>query len=390
MVKKSPKIATRFEAVYKSPKKLITAILIGNNIANVAASATATALLLKILEQAGINNLAVSMSIITAIITVILLIFGEITPKTIALKQPEKLALFLSKPILYFVFVMSPIIYIFNLFSQLISSTFSLSSPESQHFLSIEEMKTMLDVGREEGVLEKEKNEMLLNVFDFSETVVREIMTPRTDTICININDSIQEAIHLIIEKGHSRIPIYEDKIDNIIGIIYAKDLLSISKEDSQESVRKFMRNPIFIPESKNIEDLLQQMKLSKFHLAIVVDEYGGMAGIVTLEDIVEEIIGEIQDEYDQEDHSITKKIHSGHYVVDASLNMKDLGEELDHEFPEHEDYDTVGGLILNELGKFPQKGETIFFEGFSFKVQEVKKRRIIKVVIEKHTSNPT
>ncbi len=382
-IQESEILKSRFEKIYSNPKRLLTAILIGNNIANVATSATATAVLLNSLSEFGITNMAASMSIITSVITVLLLIFGEITPKTIALKHPEKLACLISSPIRIIMIIMYPIISIFEFFTLGIMKILNLESTSDNRQITIEEMKAMVEVGSEEGLLEKDKKEMLTSIFEFSDTVVREIMTPRTDTICIDVSASIQDAIHLIMDKGHSRIPVFEDKIDNIIGVIYAKDLLSVAKENTKDPLRKFMRDPIFIPESKTIESLLHQMKIAKFHLAIVVDEYGGMAGIATLEDIIEEIIGEIHDEYDTHEEHLIREIDTHTFEVSAIVNMKELGEFLDQEFPENEDYDTVGGMVLNELGTFPKKGEQLIYKSLLIKVKEVSKKRIISLIIQ-------
>ena len=201
---------------------------------------------------------------------------------------------------------------------------------------------------------------MLTSIFEFSDTIVREIMTPRTDTICISDQETVQSAVHLIINEGHSRIPVYEDKMDNIVGIVYAKDLLNISNGDAPPNVRKFMRPAVFIPEYKPVDDLLQQMKRSKLHMAIVVDEHGGMSGIVTLEDIVEEILGEIQDEYDQDEQKECIEVSKNKYDVDAKITIRDLEDILDVTFPDDEDYDTLGGFILSIKGSIPSKNEII------------------------------
>jgi putative hemolysin len=383
LIGENTSISKRLEAIYKNPKQLITAILLGNNLANVAASTLATAVLLNLLQGQGMS-MAASMTIITIFMTILLLIFGEITPKTFAIKQPETLAISFSKFILPFMLFTKPIIIVFQWISYGIGRIFGISTEEDKRVITVEEIKTMLTLGSEEGVLEKEKKEMLHSVFEFSETVVREIMTPRTDTVCISVEDTVRDAIHLIIEKGHSRIPVYEERIDNIIGIIYAKDLLSIIKSDQQDSIRKFMRQAVFIPESKNVEELLQQMKRAKFHLAIVVDEYGGMAGIVTLEDIIEEIIGEIQDEYDVNEETLITQLKNGGYLVDAGMNTKDLGEKINFEFPEDDDYDTIGGFVLSALGKFPAQGEKLTYKTLLIIVKEISKRRIHKVEIQK------
>ncbi len=382
LIKENETKAKLVEKIYKNPRKLLTGILIGNNIANVAATALSTAILLQVLNSLGVENIALSMSIITGIITVFLLIFGEITPKSLALKEPERWILIYAKPLLFFLFIFSPVIRIFETITTLISKLFRIENSDNSDLVTLDELKTMVDLSREDGVLEKEKKDMLQGIFDFSDTVVREIMTPRTDTICISVSSSVQDAIQLITEKGHSRIPVFEGKVDNTVGIIYAKDLLHIPKTELQEGIRKYLRKAIFIPESKNIEELLQQMKKARFHLAIVVDEYGGMAGIVTLEDIVEEIIGEIQDEYDTDESPTISEIKPNTYHVDATTPIKDIAEEIDIHFPESDDYDTIAGFVLSLLGEFPTRGTTVSYENIDITIKEIRKRRIISLVL--------
>lgn len=389
LITQNPRRANTLKSIYKSPRRLITSILIGNNVANVGASATATAMLLVILAQMGVESVAVAMFIITAIVTITLLIIGEITPKTIALRHPERVALLFSAPMHIILRIFTPLVLIFELVSKVLIRIFRFSGgAEDRKIITAEEIQTMLQVSKEEGVLEKNQNAMLNNIFEFSDTVVREIMTPRTDAIVLSAEKSVQDAIHLIMEAGHSRIPIYEERIDNIIGIIYAKDLLSISKESRIDTVKKFIRPANFIPESKNIEELLNQMKVARFHMAIVLDEYGGMAGLVTLEDIIEEILGEIQDEYDHDEKPEVQKLSDLDYNVDANIHIKDLSEALDIDIEENEDYDTLGGMVLSILGKLPSRGEVIETDYFKIKIKEVKKHRIINMAIELYPPN--
>ncbi len=387
--KENPKQTEDVERLLEHPSKLITAILIGNNFCNVACSALGTTIIIDVFKYIQITNLAIIMPTITVIVTILLLIFGEITPKTLALKEPERFAVFSSKFISPFLIVFSPIIYIFDIFNQFINKIFKSELQLSNKSMSIDELKLMLDISHDDGIIEDDKTKMLTNIFEFSETIVREIMTPRTDAICISDQENIQSAIELIINEGHSRIPVFEDKMDNIIGIIYAKDLLTVAKPaDGSPNVRKFMREAVFIPEYKPVDDLLQQMKISKQHMAIVVDEHGGMSGIVTLEDIVEEILGEIQDEYDQDEKKECIELSNNKYDVDAKINIRDLGEILDVAFPDDEDYDTLGGFILSVNGSIPSKNEIISFKGLSILVKEIKKRRIIRLEITKHLTD--
>ena len=330
------------------------------------------------------------MPTITVLVTILLLIFGEITPKNLALKEPERLAVFSSKFISPLLIILYPVIMIFDAFNQLVNKIFKTKSEFSNKSLSIDELKLMVDISHDDGIIESEKNKMLTSIFEFSDIIVREIMTPRTDAICISDKESVQSAIQLIINEGHSRIPVYEDKMDNIIGIIYAKDLLNVSTSEGSPNVRKFMRTAVFIPEYKAVDDLFQQMKKSKLHMAIVVDEHGGMSGIVTLEDIVEEILGEIQDEYDHDEQTEWTELSENKFDVDAKINIRDLEDLLDIEFPEDEDYDTLGGLVLSIHGSIPAKNEVVTFKNLSILVKEIKKRRILRLEITKHVEDNT
>ncbi|RAP24040.1 hemolysin [Candidatus Marinamargulisbacteria bacterium SCGC AG-343-K17] len=388
--KEKPKQTEDVERLLEQPSKLITAILIGNNFCNVACSALATTIIIDIFRQLHITNLAIIMPTITILVTVLLLIFGEITPKTLALKEPERFAVFSSKFISPLLIILYPVIIVFDAFNRLVNKVFKSKSQFSNKSLSIDELKLMLDISHDDGIIESDKNKMLTNVFEFSDIIVREIMTPRTDAICISDQETVQNAIHLIVNEGHSRIPVYEDKMDNIIGIIYAKDLLNVTTAVNSPNVRKFMRNAVFIPEYKAVDDLLQQMKNSKLHMAIVVDEHGGMSGIVTLEDIVEEILGEIQDEYDLDEKSEWTEISPNTFDVDAKINIRDLEDILDIEFPDDEDYDTLGGLVLSINGSIPSKNEVVSYKNLSILVKEIKKRRILRLEITKHVEDNT
>ena len=387
--KDQPEQTETVEKLIENPSQLITAILIGNNFCNVACSALATTIIIDVFRSLGINNQAIVVPLITIIVTILLLIFGEITPKTLALKQPERLAVISSKFISPFILLLKPVILVFELLSAGINKIFKTDSQFSNKSLSIDELKLMVDISHDDGVIEDEKNKMLTSIFEFSDTIVREIMTPRTDAICISDQETVQVAIELITNKGHSRVPVYEDKMDNIIGIIYAKDLLTVSKSSMNSNIRKFMRDAAFIPEFKPVDDLLQQMKRSKLHMAIIVDEHGGMSGLVTLEDIVEEILGEIQDEYDQDEKKEFNQLSENKYDVDARINIKDLGDLIDIEFPDDDDFDTLGGLVLSIKGSFPSKNETIQYKNLDILIKEIKKRRIIRLeIIKKNVEN--
>ncbi|MBA94342.1 MAG: hemolysin [Rickettsiales bacterium] len=388
IIEAQKKQAHHIEFLLQHPKKLLTAILIGNNLANIAATTFATAFFIDLLRSIGFTNIAAMLGIITVLVTFILLVFGEITPKTLAMKNPSKWAFNISSIIYYIYFIEYPFIWLFYSITKLLSSIFGIQTTASAQ-LSEEEIKLLIQLGQEEGILEKEEQKMLHGVINVFDKVVREIMTPRTDMICLERSSSIAEAIDIIRSKGHSRIPIYEEKIDNIIGFVYAKDLLYANHSNQANLLHNFMREAVFIPETKQIQSLLQQMRKKKFHLSIVVDEHGGVAGLVTMEDIIEEIVGEIQDEYDNEKLSI-KKLTSSRYIIDAAVRIEELSETLGYQFPEDEDYDTVAGFILAQIGSFPKKNDKISYEHFDFIVRDIKNRRIIAfdVVIHKEKSS--
>lgn len=387
LVEQKKKGARTLEKVLENPKDLITAILIGNNVANIGASALATVVIMEFLTYFGIVNAAIALSIVTGVMTFIILILGEITPKTLAIKDPSSWALRITHPIRILIVLLSPFIKLFSLISLGISKLLGIATQVSQ-IITTEEVKAVLKIGEEEGILDKEEKEMMEGVFNVSEKIVREIMTPRPDSHCINITDSINNAVQLICDKGRSRIPVYEDKIDNIQGILYAKDLLKVSR-DSKRPLREFLRSALFIPETKNIEDLLQQMKKSQCHIAIVIDEYGSMAGLVTMEDILEEIVGEIQDEHDRETKEV-KKLRDNKFLIDASITIDDLEKHIPFTFPEEADYDTLSGFILSQLGHLPSQDETLRYENMSITVKKVQKQRVrtVELILEMESQN--
>ena len=366
--------------ILEKPKDLITAILIGNNIANVAAASMATTVSLEVMAKFGVMQAAYSLLIVTGLMTGILLVFGEITPKTLAIRHPTRWALKITYVLNSMMILLKPFIGLFNFLSHLISRIFRVDEKDYKRLFTQEDLRSAIKIGEEDGVLEAGETEMIEGVIDFSQKIVREIMTPRTDAICMEIKADPQDIIQCISEKGHSRIPIYDGRIDNIVGIIFAKDLLNIDL--TKKDIRPFLHKAVFIPETKEVESLLQQMKKQKFHMAIVVDEYGGMAGLITLEDIIEEIVGEIQDEYDKE-QDLIHKVDEHTFMIDASVNIDELEDILDLTFPEDAEYDTLGGFILDELDGLPNKDDQFEYEKFQIKILEVKNNRILKVLFK-------
>ncbi len=372
------------ELLLTNPQRLITTILIGNNIANVSTASLATAVFFDFFERLGFENFAAIMSIVTGFVTFILLVFGEITPKVLAIKNPTTWAIRISHIIYFFHFLIYPIVSLFSWFTKLSYMLFKIDTVSKNSNLTEDEIKQLIKMSEEDGIIETKEKEMLHGVLDVFDKIVRDIMTPRIDIISAEVKTSLSDVIYLLTTKGHSRIPLYEDNLDNIIGFIYAKDLLNIDHQNPKLNLKQFMRQAVFIPETTHIKHLFEQMKTSKLHLAIVIDEHGSVSGLVTLEDIIEEIVGEIHDEYDKEETTI-KKIAKNKFHVDAGVHIEQLSKYLNYTFPNEDEYHTVAGFILSQLGTFPNKGDQLNFEHFEFIITEVKKRRIISVDVIVH-----
>lgn len=366
----------------QKPGKMLTTILVGNNTVNILASTISTLLFINLTKKIGIVNETAIAFISTLFMTVIILIFGEITPKNIALKKAEIISIKFSKFIYFLSIILSPAIVFLNLFSKIILKISKGTALEKGSLVSEDEIKLLINLGLEEGVLEVNEEKMLTSVFEFGDIVAREIMTPRPNIIAIEVNTAISQAIKLINKYGHSRIPVYKERIDNIVGFIYAKDILNLPREnwDSKGILPPDMLRPVYyVPEIKKIDELLNELRKKKTHIAIVVDEYGGTSGLVTLEDVIEEIIGDIQDEYDDKEEQMITKRNNG-YVVSGLINVWDLNNELGLNLPEEDEYDSLAGFMVNKLGKMPEKGDIFENDKVKIRVLHVYRRRITKL----------
>ncbi|WP_460295570.1 HlyC/CorC family transporter [Clostridium sardiniense] len=375
MVEEGVKGAKLVEKLIEDPNKLLGAILIGNNIVNIGASAIATSLAVKV---SGGSESAVA--IVTAVMTVLILIFGEITPKSIAKQKSEQVSLGVSKPIKLCVFIFKPFVVIFTAISSVFIRLFGGDPKATEPFITEEELKTMVGVSEEEGVLEDVEKEMIFNVFDFADLQVKDVMVQRVDVTAIEVNDSYEDLLKIIKEDQYSRIPVYDDTIDDIIGILNVKDLIIAGYKGEAFNVTEYMREPLYTFEFKKITELFNEMKKSRNHMAVVLDEYGGTVGIVTIEDLVEEIVGDIQDEYDKE-RDMIEVIKEDEYVVDGSARLDDISDLIGVNM-ESEEFDSVGGLIIGELGRIPEEHEEIVIDRIRFVVEEIEKNRIMKVRI--------
>jgi CBS domain containing-hemolysin-like protein len=361
-----------------NPNDFLSTILIGGNLVNTAAASIATSITIQFFEARGWGNLGIAIGIATGISTFLILVFGEIAPKTVAIRNAEKLSILVAPVIVALQFVVKPIAYLIGFLSRPIVHLFGGKTPDKGPFITEEDIHIILATGEKQGVIEEEERQMISSIFDFGDTIVREVMTPRPDIIAADVNSSREDLINTVIESGHSRIPVYDGNMDNVIGLVYAKDLLKKGKED----VREYIRAAVFIPETKKVAELLHEMQSARTHLAIIVDEYGITAGLVTLEDLVEEIVGEIHDEFERDEKTI-EKIDDNTYVVDGKLTLKDLNEQLGTFLPE-KDYDTIGGYVFGELGKAPAVGDAVRYENILIGVERILRRRITRVKIIK------
>ncbi len=367
--------------LHNSQQLLIT-IIAGNTVVNVTL-ASFTALLTHSL--AGSYQLSPQLVIFLDVVavTLVLLIVSEIIPKIVAIENSLTFAGLTAYPLVVIYFLFFPLAFIANkMIAQLQQSLLK----GTQEGLSDEEIKKLVEVGAESGALEEDESAMLTSLFEFGETIVKEIMVPRPDMVCLDKNASFSQVMEVIIDTMFSRIPVYHDKTDDIIGILYVKDLLPYLGRRKKESFKmeKLIHPPVFVPESKRIQELLKEFQEEKNHMAIVVDEYGAVQGLVTLEDVIEEIVGEIQDEYDQEE-LLFKQTSKNNYLVSGKMDIEELEEKLGVHFEfEDEDIETIGGFLLNLLQNIPAEGETVTYKNLKFRIVKVSSYRITQVVVEK------
>jgi len=350
--------------------KMLSAILIGNNIVNLSASALSTTLTLKLFGSSLVG-------VATGVLTFLILVFGEITPKNVASKNAEDMALKYIGIISILVIVLTPAIYIVNKVAGIVISLF-IKNNDDNNMVTEDELRAMVEVSHEDGVIEKEEKKMIVNVVDFGDTVAGDIMLPRVDMVMVSVESSYGEILKIFREERYTRIPVYEESPDNVIGILNVKDFLLIEDKENF-SVKEHLREPLYTYEYKKTSSLMVDMRKTGANIVIVLDEYGTTVGLITLEDMLEEIVGEIRDEFDaDEDEGITK-ISETEYLIDGSTNLDDVNDRIGLELSS-EEYESIGGIIMEKLGRLPVEGEVITFDNIILTVKKMDHARIEKV----------
>lgn len=362
------------EKILNNSPKMLSAVLIGNNIVNISASSLAT-----IFAQHMFGNYAVSIA--TGILTILVLIFGEIIPKTLATMFSEKLALIYSPVIYALMWLLTPVIFVINQISQFLLLLLHIDMSKRGTIITETELRTMVDVSHKEGIIETEERKMINNVFDFGDAEAKDVMVPRIDMAMADVNSSFNDLLELFQKERFTRIPIYENSTDNVIGIINMKDLLLYDKKEDF-NVRNFLRKAFYTYESKKLSELMREMKKTSVNIIIVLDEYGVTVGLITIEDLLEEIVGDIRDEYDAEEEEEFKKISDTEYLIEGQMKIDDLNDHLNLNLSS-ENYDSVGGIIIENLDRIPAAGDSILLDNIRLTVQKLDNKRIDKVNVK-------
>lgn len=376
MLEEGNKRAGKVLRIIENPGKLLSAILIGNNIVNISVSSITTVLVTRMFGSSVVG-------IATGILTLLILIFGEVTPKTLAKVYNVKLSLVYVDVVAGLMWLLTPAIWLLDIICAGIFKLFRID-PNAGETMTEGELRAIVNVSHEEGVIEGEEKEMITNVVDFGDSLAKDVMVPRVDMVFASVDSTFEEILEKYMEEQYTRLPIYEESKDNVIGILHVKDFFFYYATHKEEefNIRAILREPFFTYEFQKTSDLMNEMRKNPLSMAIVLDEYGVTAGLVTLEDLIEEIVGEIRDEYDDEDRENVRQIGDNLYEVDGSMNLEDLNDILGLKI-HSEDYDSVGGHMIELLDHLPEEGETATEENITYTVKVVDKKRIDKLVIE-------
>lgn len=376
LAEEGSKSAKKVLSVTDNPGKLLSTILIGNNIVNISASALTTTLCTAVFGNKFVG-------IATGILTILVLIFGEITPKTLATRYNVQLSMVFVYPISILMFLLTPAIWLLDRVTGLIFKILRLDTSKNGDTMTESELRAIVNVSHEEGVIEKEERFMISNVVDFGDALSKDIMIPRTDMVCADVTSTYEELVDIFKSETFSRMPIYEESKDKVIGILYLKDLFFYSQlHDLKDfDLKKILRKPLFVYEYQKTSQIFADMKTSSVTMAIVLDEYGITSGIITMEDLIEEIVGDIRDEYDDYENDFIKEIETNRYDIDASIKLDDLNDALNTKLSS-DDYDSLAGFVIELLDRLPDEGDTASFKNIDFKVTKMHKNRIERIIL--------
>lgn len=367
--------------ILDSYSKLLSAILIGNNVVNLTASSLATTIAISLSEPLGLQA-SLMTGLATGIITIVVLLGGEIVPKTWANLYADKIVLVYAPIIRFLMVILTPVIFIVDKIALGILKLFRIDPNKKNNAMTESELRSYVDVSHEDGVIEEEEREMIYNVFDFGDSLAKDIMIPRIDMVSVEDTATYKEVMELFRENMYTRLPVYRDSTDNIIGIINVKDFLFV-KDTEKFAIKDIMRDAYYTYEFKKTSDLMMEMRKSSSNIALVLNEYGSTEGMITLEDLLEEIVGEIRDEYDEDEETLIQDLGDNTYVVPGGMKLDDINNSIDTNFTS-EDYDSIGGLIIENLDKLPEEGETVVLEdGTQLTVKTVNQNRIEEVLMK-------
>lgn len=374
LVESGNKRAKKVEKIIENSGKMLSAILIGNNVVNLSASTLTTSLVIKLW-----GNYATGIA--TGIITLLVLIFGEISPKTLATHYSEKIALAYAPVIASLMYILTPVIFIVDNLAGMFLKLFGVDSTSVKHSITEAELRTFVDVSHEDGVIEQDEKEIIKNLFDFGDSKAKDVMIPRIDMTLIDVEADYLDVINTYKETKYSRFPVYSETPDNVVGILYIKDLITAPTGQAFK-LKNILRQPFFVYEQKNTSDLFKEMQKNSISIAIVIDEYGSSVGMITTEDLLEEIVGDIRDEYDQDEEEEFMQLAPDTYRIDASYKLDDINNEIGSNL-QSDDNDSIGGYITEKLDRIPKAGERFAIDNFEFIIENATKARIDSVIMK-------
>ena len=374
LVESGNKRASKVEKIIENSGKMLSAILIGNNVVNLSASTLTTSLVIKLW-----GNYATGIA--TGIITLLVLIFGEISPKTLATHYSEKIALAYAPVISALMYILTPAIFIVDHLAGMFLKLFGVNSSDTRHSITEAELRTFVDVSHEDGVIEQDEKEIIKNLFDFGDSKAKDVMIPRIDMTLIDVESDYLDVINIYKETKYSRFPVYSETPDNVVGILNIKDLITAPTGQAFK-LKNILRQPFFVYEQKNTSDLFKEMQKNSVSIAIVIDEYGSSVGMITTEDLLEEIVGDIRDEYDQDEEEEFMQLLPDTYRIDASYKLDDINNEIGSNF-QSDDNDSIGGYITEKLDRIPKAGERFSIDNFEFIIENATKSRIDSVIMK-------